>query len=198
MIGFLKERYFEIPKPIRRFLSSCVLLFFLWKSVYWLFLHPARIIDAPLTNMVGRQTVAMLNWVHGGKEFTSYPYLATKFFEGVLVENNVVRINFHNQKSMHIADSCNGLELFVLYVGFLLSMPASIFRKLAFIIIGIPIIHLANVFRCFGLVELQIYLARYFEFAHHYLFKIVVYSIIFLLWIWFSRKIEFKSTEENV
>lgn len=148
--------------------------------------------------MVGRQTVALLNWVHHTNEFTSYPYLATKFFEGVLLENNVARINFHNHKSMNIADGCNGLELFVLYVGFLLCMPASISRKLFFIAIGIPILHLANVLRCFGLVELQIYLARYFEFAHHYVFKIVVYGIIFLLWIWFSRKIDIRLAEKNV
>ena len=32
---------------------------------------------------------------------------------------------------------------------------------------------------------------EYFEIAHHYVFKIVIYATIFALWVWFSQRISF-------
>jgi hypothetical protein len=38
---------------------------------------------------------------------------------------------------------------------------------------------------------------QFFDVAHHYVFKIVVYGTIFLLWVWYSKKISLLTTSEN-
>lgn len=95
---------------------------------------------------------------------------------------------------MHIADGCNGLELYILYLGFLVAIPSSVKRKLFYGVFGALVIYLVNMFRCVGLAYMAIYWRDQFDFAHHYLFKVIVYGTIFLLWMGFAEK-TFKSDE---
>ncbi|MFZ9718713.1 MAG: exosortase/archaeosortase family protein, partial [Chitinophagaceae bacterium] len=73
-----------------------------------------------------------------------------------------------------------------------LAMPASWKRKVIFAFTGAIIIHFVNLIRCVGLCALAINASVHFDFAHHYLFKIMVYSTIFLLWVQFMRKVSLK------
>lgn len=204
MIGFsflsnsLASLFKDVKGPVRSFFYRAFLFFIIWKSVYLFFLLPNRVLDNPLTNFVGYQTVFLLNFFHQTDQFSANPYIYTKFFEGQLVKSDVSRIEFQGRKVMHIADGCNGLELFVLYIGFILLLPSSLSRKIIFILFGATIIHLANLLRCAGLATIHIYIQSYFEFAHHYVFKIIIYSTIFLLWMAYARKLNIKTDHEVV
>ncbi|MEY3677889.1 MAG: hypothetical protein RI924_30 [Bacteroidota bacterium] len=182
----------DVKGPVRDFFYRALLLFVIWKTVYLIVFLPNRLLDGPLTNLVGSQTVSILNFSHRTTSFTSSPFVSKKFFEGQLIESNVSRITFNNFKVMHIADGCNGLELFVLYIGFILLLPSTLKRKVLYILSGVIIIHLANLIRCAGLATIEIYIQSYFEFAHHYVFKIIIYGTIFLLWMCYARKLSFK------
>lgn len=101
---------------------------------------------------------------------------------------------YHNgYKVLDIAQACNGLELLVLYIGFIVCMPSNIKRKLLYIGIGILLLDSVNILRCVGLIYLREYFHAYFEFAHHYIFKIMIYTATFLIWVRFSRKIQLKN-----
>ena len=94
-----------------------------------------------------------------------------------------------------IADGCNGLELIVLYIGFIICFPSSILKKIIFILLGIGIIDLSNIIRCGGLVFLKRYYGyELFQFAHHYGFKITLYSIIFMMWVLFTKNKKIKNS----
>lgn len=194
-ITFLKTYFLQIPPAVRKFFFRSFLLFISWKITYLFFLLPSRIADGPLTQNVGTQTVNLLNSVYHTNNFASIPFVSIKYFEGQIINTNVSRIEYGGQKVMQISDSCNGLELFVLYLGFIIIMPASFIRKFFYSVFGLTFIHLLNILRCFGLAYTQIYFNQYFDFAHHYVFKMVVYSSIFVLWIIFSRKLNFKKLD---
>ena len=103
---------------------------------------------------------------------------------------------YHNGvKVLNIAQACNGLELIVLYIGFIVCMPGKIKRKLGYIIFGVLLLDAVNILRCVGLIYLREYFHAYFQFAHHYIFKIMIYAATFLIWVQYSKKISFKKND---
>jgi len=181
----------KIPSTIRLFLQKALLFFIIWKIVYGFFIHDSQIIDFPLTTHVGESSVLLLNTFMSDFEvkniLTSYEY------NGKLIYSGVSDIYHNNKLVLHIADVCNGLELMVLYIGFIICMPSTFWRKVRYIIVGIILIDLINILRCAGLIYLREYLELYFNFAHHYLFKAAVYTSTFVMWWYFARKINLKN-----
>ncbi|SFZ90498.1 exosortase/archaeosortase family protein [Flaviramulus basaltis] len=187
----------EIPLPIRLFLGKALLFFIVWKLVYGLFLSDSKILDHPLTTHVGEASVFVLNNLGDMSGFSSKKEVSTFVDDGgdLLVKEQASQI-YHNDKLvLFIADVCNGLELMVLYIGFIVCMPSKFWRKTLYIIIGVILIDLINILRCTGLIYLREYFHAYFEFAHHYLFKATVYTATFLMWMFYSRKIHLKNEQ---
>ena len=192
----LKSILADFPPQIKTFLIRSFILFVVWKGLYLLLWSEKRTLDDPLTQMVAKHSVWVLNQITPGNTFTAKPMIAGKNFEGEIQVSRVSRIDRNGKPIMNIADECNGLELFVLYFGFLLAMPAVIKRKIWFGLCGILIIHVVNILRCVGLGLLLMNWDTYFDIAHHYIFKIMVYATIFILWIVFSKNLSF-STPKN-
>lgn len=82
-------------------------------------------IDEPLTQLVGKHTVIQLKRMAVGEPFhadqkthyivqegvESYPVQTVLYFKGIPLSG--------------IGDPCNGLEVFVLYLGFIIAFPSS-------------------------------------------------------------------------
>jgi len=178
-----------IPKPARSFLLKGLALLIIWKFVYLAFLLPSRVLDEPLTYSVGVATTYTLNFLSGTHAFTTKPVINTSEFEGTITTEPAMAIFFNNNRTLAIADPCNGLELFVLFAGFIICFPARAFRKITFISGGILLIWIVNILRCAGLVYIYLYNPKYTHFSHHYAFKFLVYGFIFCLWMLFTKKL---------
>ena len=89
---------------------------------------------------------------------------------------------------MGVADPCNALELYVLYIGFLFAFPASLKRVLLFSVIGILVIYMVNIIRLAALASMNMHRVSAVDMAHHYVFKMIVYALIFGLWVLFTKK----------
>ncbi|WP_411894390.1 archaeosortase/exosortase family protein [Winogradskyella sp. A2] len=189
----LKSLIQEFPKPIRLFLGKALLVFIVWNITYIGFLSESKILDYPLTTHVGEASTEILNRFSSMSGFKAVRSERTTIYEGEYITQESSEI-YHNERSiLHIADACNGLELLVLYIGFIICMPSRFWRKILYIIFGVIIIDFVNIGRCIGLIYLREYYEVYFDFAHHYVFKITVYGVTFLLWILFARKIHFNN-----
>ena len=172
--------FFQLfPDFIRKFLVRSFGLFVIWKCLYLFLFSEKRLLDKPLTNLVSTQAVYLLNKINHTVEFNARPSVSYHEIDGLthFTETNLVLLN--NHVVVIILDSCNGLELLVLYVGFIIAMPAVWYRKFFFSIVGMLVIHFMNVLRCVGLAELAINWVNAFDIAHHYIFKVVVYCNIF-------------------
>lgn len=191
-ISVFREKLNAFPLEVKFFLLRSFFLFILWKSIYILYLGYERILDKPLTNLVGAHTAWTLNVFSGDKIFTTREVISIREFEGQYQVAPVSLVQKKGKKLLAIADGCNGLELFILYIGFLIAMPASIKRRVLFLLTGAVLIHIVNILRCVGLCVLAINSSVHFDFAHHYLFKIIVYGTIFLLWVQFMRGVSMK------
>jgi len=170
----VKERYLDIPKPIRSFLISAVILFFAWKLLYNLVLLPVRIPDAFLTSISTAGASVVLHFLYPNLPVLHYLQLNTGAPMEAIVVNGV--------KSVAVGDGCNGLELYVLYLGFLICRPGTLKTRIGFALTGIVTIYILNIIRIAGLSWLYLHHSHYVNFAHKYLFKGIVYFFVYLLW----------------
>ena len=89
---------------------------------------------------------------------------------------------------MSIARQCNGLELIVLYLGFIICLPSSAKRMLIYSIVGIVVIYILNIIRAALLAVMYAESHSMTDFAHHYVFKIAIYAVVFYGWVLYMKK----------
>ena len=177
-----------IPSSVLVFIGKGLLLFIIWKLLYLSWLQPKRILDDPLTTSVGVATTAGLNLFSGGDTYTvlKVPDTASADVGGAVTR--VMEIYLNKGETLKIADPCNGLELMVLYAGFLLCFPGVPRRKAVFILFGWILIVVMNILRCMLLVLIFVHWRKYLDFSHHFVFTFIVYLVIFGLWYRFTKK----------
>lgn len=187
----LRTFFNDFPKEVKVFLLRCLLLFIVFQAYFLLIESNYRIINNPLTNKIASLSANGLNFIHHTNAFRITPFFYSTRIEGELENRHAIRILFENKYILHIADSCNGLELIALYIGFIIAMPfKDVKRKIKYILLGSIVIFAVNVLRCIGLVEVQMVFHRLFKFAHHYLFKMIIYGTIFFIWFLFMKKVK--------
>ncbi len=183
------NKWHQIPSSFKTFFFRALTLFVIWKSIYLLFLMPIRVMDAPLTQSIGIGTAKTLNWVTNSVSFTSHSVVLKDQTETGIKLRTQQAVYYHQNNIVSIEDACNGLELCVLYIGFILCLPSTTSRKVIFSVVGIIIIYLVNIWRCAGLTLVYLYYPQNADFTHHYVFTFVVYAFIIWLWLLYTKKL---------
>ena len=184
----IKTTWQSIPPDLKSFLKRALLIFIVWKLVYHLFLFNGRVIDKPLTDFSAKSTVWAMQLVYPGSQFNVTEKAVKNPYK---TEDDLFIINIY--KNGHdivgIADGCNALELYVLYLGFLIAFPSTLKRLTLFGFFGVIIIFTANIIRLVALAAMNMNKMQTVDIAHHYFFKLIVYAIIFFLWMVYTGKI---------
>jgi exosortase/archaeosortase family protein len=185
MIAMFKfnKNDFRIPRTVKLFSIKIIFLFVLWEIIYTVVLYPIRIPDKQITEITAAGTAKLL----------SFFYTQDKF-EYRLIEEGGPKsfketVYINNQKLIGIADGCNAFELQVLYFGILLCMHQLNRKTIWYSIIGLPLISVCNILRCSIIGWLNI--SKHLDlsvFAHHYLFKMMMYGLIFFAWVSYSKE----------
>jgi exosortase/archaeosortase family protein len=175
MLSQLKDNYKKMPPVIQQLVKRVILLIAAWMLLYHLVLQPHRIPDQWLAHVTAKATSGLISaWYHQPTTL-----LDKSSGTGILINNRNV---------IFIAYSCDALELYLIYVGFLFCVPTNKKRMLLFGVTGVAVIFLLNVLRCFILTLLNFNEPEWFGFAHHYAFTLTVYAFIFLGWYLYIRK----------
>ena len=186
----IKTTWQSIPDEVQIFLKRALLIFIVWKIMYNGFLFNGRIIDKPITD-----------WSTGGARQVMqlfYPNSKLNINEEcnpfIELDNQIICVDFlyfNNKKILSVADFCNALELYVLYIGFLFAFPMDgkkIKRIILFLLSGVLLIYIANIIRLAALASMNLHRMKAVDMAHHYVFKMIVYALIFGLWVLFTKK----------
>jgi len=190
------SKWNNVPKSVKAFIFKALIILLVWKLVYLAFLLPTRLIDKPLTFSVGSATAWFLNVSTHSSNYTTQSVVANVATDNGFTLMPLQKVYFRGHDIVSIEDTCNALELFVLYAGFIVCMPAKIMRKVLFGVGGVIAIYIVNVLRCAGVTYIIIYHPKYADFAHHYVFTFIVYGLIIGLWLMFSKKLNLVNAAE--
>jgi len=168
---FIKDKQ---QQQIALFLIRAVILYVIWFVSYDFFISPSGKIDHWLNNRVATDAASMLSLagMPGSTE----------------LGNAQVIVKINNVGMVGVGNPCNGLELFVLFAGFIICFPGDLKSKTWFIPLGILGIYLINTLRAAVLAVIQLKAPEHLDFNHHYTFTIIVYSFIFFLWMTWVNK----------
>jgi len=169
----IKEEYKQIPAPVKVFVIRALVILLGWNLLYHLWLLPIQVPDRQLTNIT----------VYSTKFFLSFFY----DHAAVVMDNYKPIITINGHKIVGIARNCNGLELMVLYVGFILCFPSDKKRMLNFILWGLVLIFIINILRCAAIAWLNINYKHWVDFGHKIAFKVTMYSLIFYIWVRYTK-----------
>jgi exosortase family protein XrtF len=112
-----------------------------------------------------------------------------------MVQGCQARLNFVGRGGVCIGTGCSGLELFLLFFGFIFLMKGRLKDKLWFVPLGFLGILILNIIRIVALTMIYYYKPQYLDFNHKYTFLIIVYGAIFGLWVLWINK--FANTKET-
>ena len=160
------------PKTINAFFIRGLIIFVVWKLLYVFVLIPLRFPDEQLTRLFLFTTTKILSAFHPGSYF-----IGEQIFNA---DKKIIRIGY----------PCNGLEVMVLYSGFILAMPTIVKchqRKAIFILCGIAGIVLLNIIRCASLSIIAFQYPQIFDFSHKYAFNIIAYGLMIYAWRLFCK-----------
>lgn len=91
--------------------------------------------------------------------------------------------------AISVEEGCNGLNIMLLFIAFVVAFGGSITNMLIFIPLGILFIHISNIGRLMLLSLINVeYGGRAFHFYHKYLFTAIIYGAVLLLWYLWAVK----------
>jgi exosortase family protein XrtF len=164
-----------IEKPIIWFLTKAAMLWIFWLLIYGQFLKRLGI-DDPLSYFIANLTA----WIY---KLMGYETGVKKVIpDGLSVEATKFLVTNNNMPVINIDKACNGMELYALFISFLIAFGGK-YRFWQYVILGSISIFAINLFRIVALVWIMLYYPSQVDFHHHYTFSYLIYA--YIIWLWF-------------
>jgi len=170
MIRAIKEN------PFLRFLVLAALTYAVWAWLYHGYINPYANLDIYIIEN-------LIDLSGGAMEQMGYTLIPE-----APPDQEERTVGIDGTVGLWIGDPCNGVNLFALFIIFMIWYPGPIKDKLWFIPFGLLTMHLLNVVRIIALSILVTYDYKYLDFNHTYTFTILVNGYMFLLWLWWAKR----------
>jgi exosortase family protein XrtF len=125
----------------------------------------------PVTHWVTEQTATALRHTGHDVDVIDHPSKAT------------TAIRFNKRSIVSVYEGCNGINIVIIFAGFLIAFGPWKKSLLLASLVGVVIIHIFNIIRIAGLFLITVYKPGWSYFTHKYLFTAVIYAVVFFLWI---------------
>ena len=168
----------RLNKEMKIFLAKLILFIVTWEVLYVFVLKPKRIPDSLLTEWLTVAVTWTLNLFF--KISPPATWIKDPLRDACLIQH-------WGRTILMIFDDCNGLDLFIIYLAFIVLLPYPAKRKIIFSIGGLIAIFIGNIIRCVSLYWVYVHFRGMFDFNHHYVFTIIMYLIIFYGWVLFTK-----------
>ena len=162
-------------KPALRFVGWFLSIYLAGNLLYGLYIEWYNPMPDPVTVFVTRQSAAITNY----------------FSPPVSIKPSDVRpivcINRGDQIVLNVFEGCNGVNVMIVFVAFVVAFGGARNRMLVFVPAGLVIIHLANLARINLLYYTAVGWPKYFYYFHKYFFTACIYVVVFILWYLWIR-----------
>ena len=173
------KKYLILYKPFLLFLGKFLLSYLLLTFVYESYLSQFDVkkleIDG-ITQLVATQTKDLMIFFHYDADVKpNLTELGIKFF--------------YNQRFIaRIIEGCNGVNVIILFVSFVIAFSGKIKATLLYIISGSLLIYILNLIRIALLCVLMYHFPKQQHFLHGVFFPLFIYGVVFMLWLIWIRK----------
>lgn len=157
-------------KPALRFLLIFLSVYFVLNLLYGLWIESLGDRPDKATYWASNQSAAMISFL--GWDTQAIPNEVQPTIK--LVSDNKVILN--------VFEGCNGLNVMIVFLAFILAFGGSLRKMSWFIPLGLLVIHVFNLLRIVLLYFLAISNKAYFYYFHKYFFTAVIYLVVFFLW----------------
>jgi len=164
-------------KPTILFLVKFIGIYLVANLLYGFYVTAYEPAPDPATRVVSGQTAIALSacgWPTITRDNDRKPTT-----ELVYDDNSVIAVY----------EGCNGLNVMIIFVAFLIAFGPLVKNLLWFIPLGIGILHGVNLARIGLLFWVSLYLPDFMYFTHKYFFTAILYVVVFVLWIAWVRKV---------
>lgn len=168
-------------KPSLFFLARFLGIYLLGNILYGVYVESFGDFPDPITHLVSRQTSVTLNGLH--EETTAI----------VNTQGPTVFIQTPERSVLNIFEGCNGVNVMIVFIAFMVAFGGPVKKMLWFIPAGLLIIHLFNILRLVLLYYTDLYYEEWFYYFHKYLFTAILYIVVFILWaVWIMKIVQRK------
>jgi len=163
-------------KPTILFLLKFVGIYLVANVLYGIYVTAYSPGPDPITRIVSQQTAIALGvcgWPSTTKDDERKP---------------TTQLIYNGRSVLAIYEGCNGINIMIIFVAFLVAFGPINKRLWIFTLAGILIIHLMNLVRISVLFWVVLYLPDFTYFMHKYFFTAILFVIVFVLWIVWVRR----------
>jgi exosortase family protein XrtF len=173
------KNFFLQYKPFFTFLSKFLLFYVVFTFIYKMYLDQYDVTKNEVdffTEVVANQTIDLLNLICG--EAKKMPHQS----------ESSVKIFFKDKYLARIIEGCNAVSVMILFAAFIFAFSNRLKKTALYILVGLLLIHVLNIFRIALLTYALYYYPTYEELLHGTIFPLFIYGIVFLLWILWVTK----------
>ncbi len=109
--------------------------------------------------------------------------------------SNYVGVCNSNRTVISVFEGCNGINVMIVFLSFLLAFRGSLKLTLKFLTVGLVSIYLMNLIRVGLLYFVEIHFQQYLYFFHKFFFTGVIYAAVFGLWYYWVILVKRESLE---
>lgn len=171
--------------PAIKFVLTFVATYFFANVFYGIYIENTR----PQPDVFTRAAAAQTGWV---LKTLRQPVTTIKNPNGP-----TVFVQRQNQPILSVYEGCNGVNVAIVFVSFILAFAGAVKYKLSFLAFGMVVINLANVVRLTLLYFVATRYQTYFYFIHKYIFTLILYVIVMLLWWVYVNRLNGKQKEKR-
>lgn len=157
-------------KPTLRFLLIFLSVYFVLNLLYGLWIESLGTRPDFATHWVSAQSANLMSAL-------GYDAMAEQNPDGP-----TIRMLSGDRVILNVFEGCNGLNVVIVFMAFILAFGGPVRKMSWFIPLGILAIHLCNLGRIMLLYFLSYSSSNYFHYFHKYLFTAVIYGAVFFLW----------------
>lgn len=166
-------KLFQEFKPAILFLVKFIALYLIGNLVYGLYITAYSPFPDPVTMWVTEQSSTILH-VFGYDTQTS-----------IQIGKPNVLVSLDGKSIIAVFEGCNGLNVMIIFVAFIVSFGPLSKKTLWFIPLGLVAIHVFNLFRIIILFFIALSYPDYLYFLHKYFFTAFLYLVVFVFWyVW--------------
>lgn len=160
-------------KPALRFLLIFLSVYFLLNLFYGIWIETLGNHPDTATQWVSNQSAAIVRGLGGEAQAIPNP------------EGPTIRMVSGDRVILNVFEGCNGLNVIIVFLAFVLAFGGALKKMLWFIPLGILVIHIFNLLRILLLYFLSNSHSTYFYYFHKYFFTAAIYlAVFFLWWLW--------------